>query len=122
MRDLELRDRVRKEAQEEVRQAEEAEARTDRRRRKWTYATIFLGIALSAAIASTVPFLRGHSLHKQWDSIGKKLVDVSMGLFLAFMWTGGTTVTMCQYLTDMKQTNKKYLPPLGRRKTEKSTR
>jgi alkylation response protein AidB-like acyl-CoA dehydrogenase len=117
MRDLELRDRVRKEAQEEVRQAEEAEARISRRLRKWTYATIFLGIALSAAIASSVPFSHGHSLHKL-DSVGKKLVDLSMGLFLAFMWTGTMAVAMLQYLKDTKQTNKKYLPPLGRRKTE----
>jgi transcription initiation factor TFIIIB Brf1 subunit/transcription initiation factor TFIIB len=119
MRDLELRNRVRKEAQEEVRQAEEDEARITRRLRKWTYATIYLGIALSAAIVSTIPFSHEHSLHKQWDSVGKKLVDLSMGLFLAFMWTGTMAVAMLQYLKDTKQTNKRYLPPLGRRKTEK---
>jgi hypothetical protein len=107
-----------KEAQEEARQAEEREARIGRRLRKWTYATIFLGIALSIAIASSVPFLYGHSLHDQWESVGKRLVELSMGLFLVFVWTAGMTFTMWKYSRDMQRSNKKYAPRVGKHKTE----
>ncbi len=118
MTDLNVRDRIRKEAQEEGRQSEEVETRIDRRLRKWTYATIILGSALSIAIASTVPFLYGHSLHDHWESVGKRVLALSMGLFLVFVWTAGITFAMWEYSRDMKRINKKYAPSIYKRKTE----
>jgi hypothetical protein len=49
------------------------------------------GLALFLSCASVCPFLFGHSLNAHWDSFGKYLVMLSMGLLLPFVVCGATT-------------------------------
>jgi len=53
--------------------------------RLWRKRTLYSGTALFLSSASVYPFLAGHSLHGHWDSIGKYLVLMSMGLLFVFL-------------------------------------
>ena len=116
----ELRAPVRKEALEEARLDEEQEARLERRLRKWRFATIVLGVALVTGIVAVVPFLAGHPLHARWESIGKRILAVTMGLFLAFTYVAGTCFTFWKYLRDIKEIHRKFAPPGSKYRTGKS--
>jgi hypothetical protein len=52
--------------------------------RLWRKRTLYSGVALFLSSASVYPFLAGHSLHGYWESIGKYLVLLSMGLLPVF--------------------------------------
>ena len=65
-------------AAEEDFEATAKEARIEVRLKKWKRATLLLGIVLSIAILTVVPFLKGHWLHRHWDSIGKNVLLFSM--------------------------------------------
>lgn len=53
----------------------------------------FLGFsaAFLLSCASVYPFLFGHSLHAYWQSCGKYLVMLSMGLLIPFLYYAGQT-------------------------------
>jgi len=53
--------------------------------RLWRKRTLYSGTALFLSSASVYPFLAGHSLHGHWDSIGKYLVLMSMGLLFVLL-------------------------------------
>jgi hypothetical protein len=116
-----IKARLRAEATEEARQADEQEARISLRLRKWKRGTAWLGISLAASIAAVVPFLYGNPLHDQWDEIGKKLLLLSMGLLAAFMWAGATTYNFWRYLRATKETHRKFAPPGSKYRTGKSS-
>lgn len=111
--------RLRAEAVEEARQDEEQEARIERRLRKWKRATILLGVALAASILAVTPFAHGHSLHNLWDAVGKRIMQVAAVLFLAFMYTAGTTYTFWSYLRAMKKIHSRFAPPGSKYRTGK---
>jgi hypothetical protein len=110
----ELEDRIRREALNEAREDEELEARIEESLRKWRLATILLGVGLAAGMVAVTPFLAGHPLHSRWDSVGKKILLVTMGLFLAFVYVAGTYLTFWKYLRDMKKIHKKFAPPFSK--------
>jgi hypothetical protein len=83
---------------EEARVLEEAFGFVDRWRRR----TIIIGVALFANIASIVPFLAGHSLHKHFDQFGKPLLVVSMCLLVMFVFSAGQAYNFWMYLQDCK--------------------
>jgi hypothetical protein len=112
--------RIRKEAVDEAREAEEQELRIEQRLRKWKRSTISLGIALIASIAGVVPFLDGYPLHDYWDAVGKKILLLSMGLLPAFMWTTVTTYNFWRYLRDTRETHRKFAPPGSKYRAGKS--
>ena len=103
--------RIRGQWRKEASQDEEQEARIEQRLRNWKRGTAVLGLGLVVGIAAVVPFLRGNPLHDQWDSLGKKILLLTMCLFVAFMYTSGITYTIWTYLRGMKQVHRKFAPP-----------
>jgi uncharacterized membrane protein len=75
-----------KHAKDLDRQLELKEARNLLSRGLWR--TTLLGAALLVNIASIVPFLVGHSLHRQFYSIGRPLLLLAMCLLTLFVTTG----------------------------------
>jgi hypothetical protein len=61
-----------------------AEAKLNARERLqlWRTRAIYSLVALLLSCASVIPFLYGHSLHRYWESLGKYLVLLSMGLLV----------------------------------------
>lgn len=112
--------RVRAEALEEAKQDEEQEARIELRLRKWKLGSILLGGTLIASIVAIVPFLAGHPLHNRWDSAGRRILQLSMGLFLAFMYVAGTALTFWYYLRETKKIHKRFAPPGSKYRMGKS--
>jgi hypothetical protein len=86
----------------------ELEVKIIQKLRNWKRATIYLGVALFASVASVVPFLAGHSLHDHWDSIGKNMVLLSMILLPAFCFAAGTAYNMWSYLRSIQKINNEY--------------
>lgn len=106
-----VKERIRAEAAEEAKQDEEKEARIELRLRKWKRATMLLGVALVASLLAVTPFAYGHPLHNLWDAVGKRIMQVSAVLFLAFMYAAGTSYTFWSYLRAMKKIHKRFAPP-----------
>src|SRR5271170_1364121 len=92
------KDSVRAEAAQEAIRNLEVENRTEAKLQRWRFATLLSGACLTASVVAVVPFSVGHALHDRWDPVGKNLVLLSMGLFLIFMFTGGITYTIWDYL------------------------
>jgi hypothetical protein len=113
----ETRARIRNEALEEARRDEEMEIRTARKLRKLQRATVVLGILLVATVAAVPPFLKGHPFHDSWDSTGKYLVMLAMGLLPAFMLTAALTYGLWNYLRNIKKIHRRHAPPLSKQRT-----
>jgi hypothetical protein len=116
--DQQVEERSLQEALEEARRDEEQANRIARRLLKWRKATTVLGVALAANILAVIPFLAGHSLHKQWESVGKNVLASAMALFLAFVYVGGNYSTFWSYLRNVKKTHKEFGPPMVNTKAE----
>jgi hypothetical protein len=111
------KDRVRAEAAQEALHDLEVENRIEAKLQRWRFAALLSGVCLIASVVAVVPFLAGHALHERWDPVGKNLVLLSGGLFLIFMFTGGITYTIWDYLRKMRVINRKYGPPKFRPKS-----
>jgi drug/metabolite transporter (DMT)-like permease len=105
------RDQIRREAEKEAIEVEEQEARIQLRLRKWKIGTVWLGTALALSILAVVPFLHGFPLHDEWDTIGKKILLLSMCLLAVLMYVAGTTYNFWAYLKDMRRAHKQFAPP-----------
>jgi hypothetical protein len=90
-------------------EAEEASSLEDARMllSRWRRRAIVLGSALFASVASVVPFLEGHSLHAQFDKIGKFLIVLSMCLLPLAALSAAFTYNFWTYLRDLKKANRK---------------
>ena len=69
------------------------------RRKQAAYATA----AFFLSCASVSPFLEGHSLHTHWESSGKYLVLLSMGLLLAFIFFMGRAFNAWLFVRDVEK-------------------
>jgi hypothetical protein len=103
--------RIRQEWKEEARENEEQERQIARQQRKWVLATALLGVGFTATCAGLVPFLAGHSLHQQWDTIGKKLLLLTMALYLSFVLVATNCLIQWNYLRSIRKIHAKYAPP-----------
>jgi hypothetical protein len=103
--------RIRQEWQEEVRESEEQERQIERQLRKWVLATALLGAAFTATCAGLVPFLAGHSLHQQWDTIGKNLLLLAMAFYFSFVLVTTNCLIQWNYLRSIRKIHAKYAPP-----------
>ncbi len=103
--------RIQEKWKKEARQDEEQEKRIEQRLRKWKRGTTILGLGLVASIAAVVPFLRGYPLHDQWDALGKKVLLLTMLLFVVFVYTAGITYTLWGDLRGVKKIHRKFAPP-----------
>jgi hypothetical protein len=65
-------------------------------------------------MAALVPFLYGYPLHDQWDSFGKKLLLLTMCLFVMFMYAAGITYTLWSELRGIRKVQRKFAPPGGK--------
>ena len=72
---------------------------------------IWLGIALLGSVAAVVPFLYGYPLHNQWDSVGKKLLLLSMCLLPACVYAVGIAFSFWLYLRNIKKIHREFSPP-----------
>ena len=88
-------DPLSKEELEEVRQ----EARINLR--LWKKRAFYSTIAFFLSCASVTPFLYGHPLHTYWESLGKYLVMLSMGLLLPFVVCTGIAVNSWVYVRNL---------------------
>jgi hypothetical protein len=84
------------------------EAEIARSLHKWKRATLCLGLALAVTIVTAVPFSYGHSLHRYWEAIGKKVLFLSGALWLAVAYSAMMTFIMWKYLRGVKRINKEY--------------
>jgi hypothetical protein len=111
MNRTEANDQTRESRMDEVHKDVEEEARAERRFLRWKRGTLWLGIALIASVAADIPYLQGHPLHDKWDAVGKKIVVLSMFLFLAFVYSAATTYNFWWGLRKLRAMDKKYAPP-----------
>jgi hypothetical protein len=70
--------------------------------RIWRKRALYSGTALLLSSASVYPFLAGHSLHGDWESIGKYLILLSMGLLLVFVYCAALWYIAWQSLHDVE--------------------
>lgn len=109
------RDQIQREADADIHQDVEHEARIQERLRKWKKSTALLTVALLICCTAVVPFLAGHSLHDQWNAIGKKLLIACMCLLVAAMYSAGTTYNLWTYLKSIQNIHDRFAPPRARR-------
>jgi len=86
---------LREEELMEMRQSAEQLLRLRRRQAVYATAAFFL------SCASVTPFLEGHSLHTHWESFGKYLVLLSMGLLLVFIFYVGRAYNAWLFVRDV---------------------
>jgi hypothetical protein len=70
----------------------------------WRKRSVYSGIALFLTCASVEPFLYGHSLHIYWESFGKYLVLLAMGLLVVFVYCAGLWYSAWAALRDVTKT------------------
>lgn len=92
-------------------QYKETELQIEQCLRKWKRRAIWLGIALLGSVAAVVPFLYGYPLHNQWDSVGKKLLLLSMCLLPACVYAVGIAFSFWLYLRNIKKIHREFSPP-----------
>jgi hypothetical protein len=88
---------------EESQKSANDDALLTQRLRQWKRGTACLGIALAASVGAVFPFLKGHSLHEYFQSLGKALIILSVCLLSAFMYAAGTTYTFWWYRRSMRK-------------------
>jgi putative effector of murein hydrolase len=108
-------------SRQEAREDEEQEMQVEERLRKWMRATILLGIGLLVSVTTVVRFLYGHPLYKQWNSLGKNILLVSMVLFVGFMYAVWITYIYWWYWRGLKRIHKKFAPPGSKYRTGNKT-
>lgn len=70
----------------------EAKQNARERFRLWKKRFWYSGAAFLLSCALVYPFLCGHSFHPYWESFGKYLVLLSMGLLLPFVYCAALTM------------------------------
>ena len=91
--------------EEQLTEAEKENVKENARERLNIWRSRFLssGVVFLLSCASVYPFLYGHSLHSYWESFGKYLVLLSMGLLLPFVYCGATTWMAWMWLRDLER-------------------
>ncbi len=71
--------------------------------RLWTKRAIYATAIFFLSCTSVVPFLYGHSLHAYWESFGKYLVLLSMGLLIPFVIIVGITINTWFFVRELEK-------------------
>jgi hypothetical protein len=71
--------------------------------RRRTKQAIYATVVFSASCAAVSPFLEGHSLHRYWESFGKYLVLLSMGLLIPFIIYVGRAISAWLFVRDVQK-------------------
>lgn len=69
----------------------------------WRSRSICSAVVLLLCCASVFPFLKGHPLHKYWESFGKYLILLSMALLVVFVLCTGFFYSAWQALCDLEK-------------------
>jgi hypothetical protein len=67
----------------------------------WKKRSIYSGTVFFLSCASVAPFLYGHPLHAYWNSFGKYLVLLAMGLLVVFVYCAGLWYSAWMALRDV---------------------
>jgi hypothetical protein len=87
-------------SEEELVEARQSARQLLRHRRKQA---VYATAAFFLSCASVSPFLEGHSLHTHWESFGKYLVLLSMGLLLVFIFYVGRAFNAWLFVRDVEK-------------------
>jgi hypothetical protein len=71
--------------------------------RLWTRRAGVAGAAFFLSCASVVPFLYGHALHAHWESFGKYLVLVVMGLLIPLVISVGIAISVWMHARELEK-------------------
>jgi len=71
--------------------------------RLWRKRALLSTFAFLLSCGSVYPFLAGHALHEHWDSLGKYLLMLSMGLLPVFVMCNGSWYNAWQALRDLER-------------------
>ena len=71
--------------------------------RRRTKQAIYAVVVFFLSCASVAPFLEGHFLHAYWESFGKYLVLLSMGLLIPFLIYVGRAITAWLFVRDVEK-------------------
>ena len=63
----------------------------------WDRRALYAVSAFVLSCAAVYPFLKGHLLHSHWESLGKYLVLLCMGLLLPCVKCVGTAISVRTY-------------------------
>ena len=91
---------------EEPLSREEAAAVTENakdRLRLWRKRAFFSGVGLLLSCGLVAPFLYGNPLHAYWESFGKYLLLVSMGMLLVFVYCGAMFLSAWSLLREARK-------------------
>lgn len=82
------------------------QAKQDARRYLWvrTKRAIYAAVVFFLSCASVVPFLYGHPLHTYWESFGKYLLLVSMGVLIPFVALAGSAINAWFFVREVEKT------------------
>jgi hypothetical protein len=70
---------------------------------RWRRLAIYSTVAFLLSCAGIYPFLKGHSLHEHWESLGKYLVLLSTALLVVFVLCTGFLWSAWQALRDVEK-------------------
>ena len=92
-------------AESPLSEEEIAEVRQIARKRiaVWRSRALYSTVAFFLSCASVYPFLKGHLLHKYWESFGKYLIILSMTLLVVFVYCTGLFWSTWQALRDVEK-------------------
>jgi hypothetical protein len=71
----------------------------------WKRRAAYSTVAFILSCASVTPFLYGFPLHAHWDSFGKYLVLLSMGLLLPFVVCVGIAISSWIHVREMEKSD-----------------
>lgn len=71
----------------------------------WKRRAVYSTTAFLLSCASVTPLLYGYPLHAHWDSFGKYLVLLSMGLLLPFVVCVGIAISSWMHVREMERTD-----------------
>ena len=69
----------------------------------WKMRAVYSTVAFFLSCASVTPFLYGYPLHAYWNSFGKYLVLLSMGLLLPFGICTGIAISSWMHVRDLQK-------------------
>ena len=73
--------------------------------RIWDKRAIIVGAVFILNCAAVYPFLAGHALHNNWDTIGKHLLLVALFLFVPFVICTGIAINSRFHRRSLRKTD-----------------
>jgi hypothetical protein len=78
--------------------------------RLWRKRGLYATTALLLSCALAYPFSAGHPLHNYWNSVGRYLALLSMGLWIVFVLCNGFWYSAWQALRNVEKAQSAHIP------------